>query len=264
MIDRSEKWSDLAARTGSALVMVLVGIGGIWFGGNVFHLLVCVVSGLMVWELARMVAPLNASFALQLGGVSGVALCLATYLPTGAVLALLLAPALVGFGQLKKHRATFLTFSILILLAGYGMISVRDDMGLGWMIWLVLIVVITDVAGYFAGRVIGGPRFWPRISPKKTWSGTVAGWIGAAILGAVFSYNTDATGLLVALSVALSLASQTGDIAESALKRRIGIKDSSALIPGHGGVLDRFDGMLGASLFLLLVGHTVGFPGGVF
>jgi len=188
MIESPGKWSDLAARTVSALIMVLLGVGAIWFGGDAFYVLVAVVIGLMVWELVRMLAPLNASLAVQLGGASGFALLLAAYLPTGFVLPLLLAPAFVGLSQLMKHRAAFVTFSILIMLAGFGMISVRDDMGLDWMIWLVLVVVVTDVVGYFAGRIMGGPKFWPRISPKKTWSGTVAGWIGAAIVGAVFSF----------------------------------------------------------------------------
>jgi phosphatidate cytidylyltransferase len=257
-----EKWSDLAARMGSALVMVLVGVWGIWAGGDIFHVLVALICGLMVWELVRMLAPANAPLAVQLGGVSGLALLLAIYLPTGFALPLLLAPAMVGFGQLDKHRATYMIFSVLVLMAGFGMMSVRDDLGFGWMVWLVLVVVVTDVVGYFAGRMIGGPKFWPRVSPKKTWSGTVAGWIGAGVVGALFAINTGTTLELIGVSVALSMASQMGDISESAIKRRMGVKDSSSLIPGHGGVLDRFDGMLGASVFLLMLGQVAGFPGG--
>ena len=258
-----EKWSDLAARMGSALVMVIVGVWGIWVGGDVFHVLVSAICGLMVWELVRMLAPENRALALQLGGVSGIALLLAIYLPTGFALPLLLAPAMVGFGQLEKNRVIYMIFSVLILMAGFGMMGVRDDLGFGWMVWLVMVVVVTDVVGYFAGRMIGGPKFWPRVSPKKTWSGTVAGWIGAACVGAVFAINTGTTLELVGVSVALSMASQMGDIAESAIKRKTGVKDSSDLIPGHGGVLDRFDGMLGASVFLLMLGQVAGIPGGV-
>ncbi|WP_299626661.1 phosphatidate cytidylyltransferase [uncultured Tateyamaria sp.] len=263
MSEKPEKWSDLATRMGSGLIMVLVGVWGIWMGGDVFHVLVSLVCGLMVWELARMLVPLNRPLALQLGAVSGAALLLAIYLPTGFALPLLLAPAMVGFGQLERNRATYMTFTVLILMAGFGMMNVRDDLGFGWMVWLVLVVVVTDVVGYFAGRMIGGPKFWPRVSPKKTWSGTVAGWIGAGIVGAIFAINTEASLQLIGVSVALSMASQMGDISESALKRKMGVKDSSDLIPGHGGVLDRFDGMLGASVFLLMLGQVVGFPGGV-
>ena len=131
---------------------------------------------------------------------------------------------------------------------------------LGVAVTLVLVVVVTDVAGYFAGRAIGGPKFWPRVSPKKTWAGTVAGWIAAGLLSLVFITWYGAGWSLVGLSIAVSMASQMGDIAESAMKRKVGAKDSSSLIPGHGGLLDRFDGMLGGAVFLLLVGPWAGLP----
>ena len=108
--------------------------------------------------------------------------------------------------------------------------------------------------------MIGGPKFWPRVSPKKTWSGTVAGWIGAAIVGAVFVWVGQSGYELIGISIAVSIAGQFGDVAESALKRRMGVKDSSSILPGHGGMFDRFDAMLGASLFLLLVAQIVDFP----
>jgi phosphatidate cytidylyltransferase len=117
--------------------------------------------------------------------------------------------------------------------------------------------------GYFAGRMIGGPKFWPRVSPKKTWSGTVAGWVGAALVALVFLTIPGTTaGVLIVLSVAMALASQMGDIAESAVKRATGVKDSSSLIPGHGGLMDRFDGMLGAAVFLSLAQLVIAFPPG--
>ena len=126
--------------------------------------------------------------------------------------------------------------------------------------WLVGIVVVTDVAGYFAGRRLGGPKFWPRVSPKKTWSGTAAGWVGAGIVGGLFAINSGVWVAVFLASIFLSFASQMGDIAESAIKRKMGVKDSSALIPGHGGVLDRFDGMLGASVGFLVIEFAFGFP----
>ena len=256
-------WSDLAARLGSAAVMVVVGVIGMWMGGDFFHVLVSVIIGLMVWELTRMLAPQNSGLAVQLGGVSALALFLAIYLPAGFAVPLLLAPAMVGMSQLEGNRGHYMTYSVLILMAGFAMVSVRDDLGFGWLVWLVMVVVVTDVAGYFAGRMIGGPKFWPRISPKKTWSGTVAGWIGAAIVGALFGINTGFVLELIGVSIAMSFASQMGDIAESAIKRKTGVKDSSDLIPGHGGVLDRFDGMLGASVFLLAIWQFSEFPWGI-
>jgi phosphatidate cytidylyltransferase len=257
------KWADLAIRLSSALAMVLVGIWGVWMGSHAFHVLVSLICGLMIWELVRMIAPRNAPLALQLGTLSGVALIIAIYLPSGFSFPLLMAPAFVGFGQLNKHRVIFMIFAVMVLLAGFGMMSVRDDLGLGWMMWLICVVVATDVLGYFAGRLIGGPKFWPAVSPKKTWAGTGFGWIGAALVGWGFALNTGATFELIGISIAISMASQMGDIAESAIKRMMDVKDSSALIPGHGGVLDRFDGMLGASVFLLIVGQIIGFPPGL-
>ncbi len=257
------QWQDLAVRMGSGAVMLAVGLGAVAAGGDVFHAFVAMICGAMVWELVRMLAPGARARAVQLGLLTGVASMVAIYLPPGIALPLLLMPALVGFGLLQAYRTIYLTFAVLILLAGFGMMSVRDDFGFVWMLWLALVVVATDVAGYFAGRMLGGPRFWPRVSPKKTWSGTAAGWVAAALVGLGFAMSTKVGFQLLGISVAVSMASQIGDIAESAIKRKVGVKDSSALIPGHGGLLDRFDGMLGASLFLLIIGQIVGFPPGL-
>ncbi|MEQ6203813.1 phosphatidate cytidylyltransferase [Sulfitobacter sp. HNIBRBA2951] len=255
------KWSDLTTRLGSAIAMIVVGVVGIWSGGHVFHVLIALICAAMVWELVSMISPPDGrNRAVMLGALTGAALLLAVYIPVGFALPLLLAPALVGFGMLATNRTVYMAFCVMILLSGFGMMQVRDDMGVGWMLWLVVVVVITDVVGYFAGRAFGGPKFWPAVSPKKTWSGTAAGWVGAAAVGLLFSINTGVGLQLVGISIAVSMASQMGDIAESGLKRKMGIKDSSNLIPGHGGLMDRFDGMLGASVFLLIIGQSVGFP----
>ncbi|WP_282060577.1 phosphatidate cytidylyltransferase [Roseobacter litoralis] len=260
---KTEKWADLAVRLTSSAAMVLVGLWGIWMGEHVFHALVALICGLMIWELVRMLQPQNRSLAVQLGLLGGTVAGASIYLPVGFALPILIAPALVGFGQLTQNRALYMVFTVLVLLAGFGMMSVRDDLGFGWMLWLVLVVVATDVVGYFAGRMIGGPKFWPRVSPKKTWAGTAFGWVGAAAVGGYFVATTGAGAQLIGVSVAVSMASQMGDIAESAIKRRVGIKDSSSLIPGHGGLLDRFDGMLGAAVFILIIGPFIGFPPGI-
>lgn len=258
-----EQWSDLNARMGAGAAMVVIGLIGIWIGGHVFHALVALVCGIMVWELVGMLRPGVKHVQLQLGGLTGAALFVAIYLPVGFALPLLLAPALIGFGHLSRNRTVYMSFTVMILLAGYGMMQVRDDLGFAWMAWLVLVVVVTDVVGYFAGRMLGGPKFWPAVSPKKTWSGTAFGWLGAALVGLFFSINSGVGLQLVGISIAISMASQMGDIAESGMKRKMGVKDSSNLIPGHGGLMDRFDGMLGASLFLLIIGQFIGFPPGL-
>jgi phosphatidate cytidylyltransferase len=253
-------FEDLATRLGSALAMVVVGLGGVWLGGYVFLALIVVIVALMVWELARMSAPGDPQVAWLLAGIAGGAVGLAGFIPLGFALPLLLLPGIIGFGRLDQARTVFAVYAALIGVAGLGLWVLRQDFGFVWMLWLALVVIGTDVFGYFAGRIIGGPKFWPKVSPKKTWSGTIAGWIAAAVIGWVFMLNTIAGSELIGISVALSMAAQMGDVAESALKRRAGVKDSSNLIPGHGGLLDRFDGMLGASVMLLLVEQMIDFP----
>lgn len=253
-------WEDLSARLASGAAMAVVGIVLIAMGGIWFTTLAAIVSGIMIWELGRMMAPETGRFPVALGLLSGGAVLAAWALPEIYALPLLIAPALVGAGRITKDRLLYVVYASAILIAGYGLASFRAEYGMVWLVWLVLVVIVTDVAGYFAGRFIGGPKFWPRISPKKTWSGTVAGWVSAALIGVVFLTFTNAGRDLPWISVALSLASQLGDIAESAIKRRTGVKDSSSLLPGHGGLFDRFDGLLGAALLMLLVAQVVYVP----
>lgn len=254
-------WDDLKPRMLTGAVMVVVGLVAIWLGGFVFHAMVAALVGVMVWELVRMVDP-NSGSAVWLGALCGAALFVAGYLPIGFALPICLAPALIGFGQLAQNRTEYMTFTTGFMLAGFGMTRLHDDLGFAWMFWMVGVVVATDVAGYFAGKTIGGPKFWPRVSPKKTWSGTIAGWVAAAAVGMFFVGMARADWQIVGISVAVSMASQMGDIAESGLKRRMGVKDSSDLLPGHGGLMDRFDGMMGAALMILLVGALIAQPSG--
>lgn len=251
------RWADLKPRILSAIALVVVGFLAIWAGGIVFTGFVALAVGIMIWELARM---LKSDAALLLAGVGGLCILGLALLPLGWGLPLVILPVLVGIGRIEKDRLAFALFSVMIVLAGYGLIHLRHDLGTIWLVWLMLVVIVTDVFGYFAGKMIGGPKFWPKVSPKKTWSGTVAGWVGAALVGVCFVIWGNALSSIIGISIALSMASQMGDIAESAIKRRSGVKDSSNLLPGHGGFFDRFDGVLGASVFLLLVEQIVNFP----
>ncbi|SEO28163.1 phosphatidate cytidylyltransferase [Salinihabitans flavidus] len=250
------KWGDLPARVGSAVVMVTIGAVALWLGGLWFRLLCALICGGMLWELTRILAPEKSALAVQMGILGTGVLLIATYGIGLLTLPVLIAPVLVGATQISRERAIFAGYSALLLLACFGLAALRDFRGVDWVVWLVAVVIASDVAGYFAGRMLGGPKVWPRVSPKKTWSGTVAGWIGAALVG----WALLGPGVVV-LSVLTAIAAQMGDIAESAIKRRSGVKDSSALIPGHGGLMDRFDAMMGAALFVLLVGVTTGLPG---
>lgn len=255
---RSARWDDLALRILTGLVIAAIGIVAIWAGGVPFRVFTVLAAGLMIWELARMTDPEGPATPLALA--AGATLAAAEFTPPGIALPLVMLPAIAGFALLTRRKLTFAVYALVVLIAAYGLYDLREMHGVFWIGWLIAVVIVTDVFGYFAGRLIGGPKLWPRVSPKKTWSGTVAGWVAAAVVGWLFATQSTASAQLIGVSVAASMASQIGDVAESALKRRAGVKDSSSLLPGHGGLFDRFDGMLGASIFLLLVGNLVGVP----
>ncbi len=259
MTDASGRWDDLATRMGTSAVIAAVGLLIVRVGGIAFLVMVALVCALLIWELVQILKA-GSRMALPMAASGAAVILIAELLPPGWAMPFLLAPAMIGISWLERNRTTFAGFSTLILVAGYGLTAMRDDLGFLWVFWLVSVVVVTDVGGYFAGRFIGGPKFWPKVSPKKTWAGTIAGWLGAAAVGAAFVASTGSASQLIGVSVAISMASQLGDIAESAMKRRQGVKDSSTLLPGHGGLFDRFDGMLGAAVFFLLVEQLVDFP----
>ncbi|MCV6593526.1 MAG: phosphatidate cytidylyltransferase [Silicimonas sp.] len=258
MNTRGGQWADLAPRLISGGIAAGVGLGVMWLGGLSFHFLVAVISGIMVWEVARMVKAGEKSFLF--GILAGAGHFLLTSFPIEYTLPLLFVPALLGVAQLDRHKVSFALFTSSIMIAGLGLVILRDNYGFLWVAWLALVVIASDVLGYFAGKMIGGPKFWPKVSPKKTWSGTLAGWLGAALVALVYIRMGHAGWALISVSVAMAIAGQLGDVAESALKRRSGVKDSSNILPGHGGMFDRFDAMLGASLFLLVMGRIIDFP----
>ncbi|MEI4486285.1 phosphatidate cytidylyltransferase [Frigidibacter sp. MR17.14] len=268
------RWADLGPRLGSGLAMAGGGIFLIWLGGWWFAGLAIIAGGLMVWELAHMLKHEGANGSRALGLLAGLALLVAvgareTWPALGGGVGnfgwgwggvLIALPAVVSVTLPMRDRLIFIVYSILILQAAYGLVTFRADHGMLWLVWLVLVVVASDIGGYFGGRLLGGPKFWPRVSPKKTWAGVLTGWAAAAIVGAIFNSFTTAGPDLPWISAAIAFASQLGDIAESAIKRRAGVKDSSNLIPGHGGLLDRFDGLLGAAIVMLLVALVVVVP----
>ena len=253
-------WGDLQTRVVSGVILALLGLGLLLSKGLWLALGVSVLVGLMMWELARMTAAGGPGAGdrrhpLLVGAASGGAMLASLLLPGCWGVVLIALPILIGWrGTEPRHRIPFLLFSLGIFGAGYGLVVTRESFGLGTVIWLVGIIVASDVLGYFAGRAFGGPKFWPSISPKKTWSGTVAGWVGAFLLSLVFLLVTGSQDWAVLLTgPIIAFAGQMGDIAESWLKRRVGVKDSSDLIPGHGGVMDRFDAMSGAFLVALIL-----------
>lgn len=240
--------------------MVVIGVGEILLGGIWFQMLVVFVVAVIVWEVARMIRPSTEISGMLLAALA--ASVLSGVLASGSPwqLPLLLLVPVLGAIHFRNAAVLFFGFTLYIQIGGWALVQFRNDYGLTFVLWLLAVVIVTDILGYFVGRLVGGPKFWPRVSPKKTWSGTGAGWIGAALVGWAFMGPLGQGWMLVVVSVALSMASQTGDIAESALKRHFGVKDSSALIPGHGGVFDRFDALMGACVFAVVL-TLAGWPG---
>lgn len=262
MTDADGRWADLRVRILSASVLVTVGLAAAIVGGLSFQIFVAILCAAMIWETVRMLSPGQIVLAWSLGAASLVCMLALKVVSDPRLLPVVLVPALLGGLLLLRYKRFFVACACVFLLAGWELVALRTEAGFVGLMWLVLVVIASDVMGYFAGRLLGGPKFWPRVSPKKTWSGTIAGWIGAGLIGWAFMIWQGAPLMIVPVSIAAAFAAQMGDIAESAIKRMVGVKDSSTLIPGHGGVMDRFDGMTGASVFALIVSLVAGLPMG--
>lgn len=256
----SGRWADLRPRVLSAIVMVAVGAAEIWLGGRSFAALAILLTGGMIWELARITAPQRRAAPLAMALVGAGSLLAALLLRSDLATAALLIPSLALALTPRRDRRIAACYAAAIMISGFGLIELRFANGQSAILWLISVVVVSDVSGYFAGRILGGPKFWPAVSPKKTWSGTVAGWLGAVVVGFLFFRSDFGTIGVLVLSPIIAFAGQMGDIVESWLKRRAGIKDSSHLIPGHGGLLDRFDALIGATVVLMLIGLVFHLP----
>jgi phosphatidate cytidylyltransferase len=152
------------------------------------------------------------------------------------------------------------------LAASIASSMVRRDPASGFTALMLVLLVVwaTDIGGYFAGRLIGGPKLWPQVSPKKTWAGAIGGFVASlAVAGGFAAFGFGKTMLLLLLAAALSVAAQLGDLFESAIKRRFGVKDSSHIIPGHGGLMDRLDGFVAAIVLAAIFGFLRGGADGV-
>lgn len=267
----SGQFQDLRPRLISALVLggiafIALALGGIWSALLVLALLLA-----MLWEYERMVsAPGDDAWAwpvlLWLGGAGAV---VATGLASlGGGLLVLLALSVLA-GEVRRPRARLLAPGAIYM--GVAMcalldLRLRHEDGFILILWLVMVVVAADVGAYFAGRRFGGRKLWPAVSPGKTWSGAFGGLLLAAVMGVIFAAALSSgwpVFRVTLVSIAVAIGSQAGDLLESAVKRRFGVKDSSQLIPGHGGVMDRLDGIMGGTLaFLLLDMIGLGLPGG--
>jgi phosphatidate cytidylyltransferase len=278
MAPPSKQPSNLVVRIASALVLIPVVLAAAYVGHPWFDLLVILFAAIMAWEWARIAGrrrnPADPSPAARLpvgnwapAGVLSVVIVLAAllidrfpeYLPLGIPSWVLIVvgtlAALAMTWPTHRKRALWFGLGILyVAVPSMAILWVRDDpvtgQGIELLAWILALVIATDTGAYAAGRSIGGPKLAPRISPNKTWAGLLGGVVAAGIVGLIAGLVLDLPSIwkLMILSGALAVIEQIGDLAESAFKRRFGMKDSSHIIPGHGGVLDRVDGLLAVSV----------------
>jgi phosphatidate cytidylyltransferase len=237
--------TGIAIAAGAALI--------VFSGPSAFAVLVVAASLLVGWEWGRLVhgPDIGILVAVQLGTVAIAGVLAASGfvglgllgLPIGAILATLLS----------LGRNSFLA-ALGVLYAGFPavvLIWLRSDpaQGLLAVIFLILIVAVADTAAFVSGRLLRGPLLWPKVSPNKTWSGFAGALAASAVVGALFGLAVPGASALrlAAAGALLALVAHAGDLAESALKRRFGAKDAGSLLPGHGGVMDRVDGLVAAA-----------------
>ena len=258
---------NLSTRIIAAAVLIPLAIAIAYTGGWLWTALVTLAAvGLYIEWL--MVVDAAAEKRVLATGVA--ALTVAGFsLAIGRIDAALVALAigLVAVALMTPERRNWAAAGFLYAgVAEVASVLLRLDPVKGFvaLIFVLLIVWVTDSGGYFAGRGIGGPKLWPRISPKKTWAGAIGGFVASLAVASIFAVlDFGKAGPLLMISGVLSVVSQLGDLFESAVKRRFGVKDSSQIIPGHGGLLDRLDGFVAAVAMAALFGFLRGGADGV-
>ena len=261
---KAARWSDLPSRLYSGVILGFVGFLAIYFGGMFLQLAVAFLVFIMHYELAKMQSPQLMGAPKYSSIVALITILFLNYSDTLVIFLIVLAISLAcQYFLMRTQKLAGIFYSMIIILGGFYFIELRSHFGNLFVAWVVCIVVLTDTFGYFGGRLIGGPKFLVSVSPSKTWAGIVSGWLGALICThffielsffAEFSYNLQT---LFLFAILLSFCSQVGDLFESFIKRKCKVKDSSNIIPGHGGFMDRFDGIIVATLICGILGPVV-------
>ena len=262
------RWSDLRKRVLSAAVLAPVVLYAIWVGGLPYSVLMLAAAAALAWEWVSLCGGLRAQLPGVIVMVAVVAGAFAAVLDyPGAGLAILAAGAAIA-AAFAGGGAHWRALAAGVPYAGVGVVALiwlRADAaaGLTNLLFLLLLVWASDIGAYVTGRLVGGPKLAPRISPGKTRSGAVGGLVAAVCVALVVAYAVQGTvqpGRVAAIAAGLGIVAQAGDLLESMIKRHFGVKDSGTLIPGHGGLLDRVDALLTAAPVAALLALAAG-PG---
>jgi phosphatidate cytidylyltransferase len=257
----------LRLRVVSALALAPLPVAAIWFGGVWLALLTGLAAAVMAWEWGRLcrggraATPSAIRAEVVLVGVVLATVAISALGATGFAVGAALAGAGMAFWAarlgpgLKPGWTALGTLWVALPCISLLWLARQEASGRATLLWLLAVVWATDIGAYAVGRSLGGPRLAPRWSPRKTWAGFVGGTICAALAGGVtaLTLGIPSAAPLIVVSAGLAIVAQFGDLAESLAKRRFGVKDSSDLIPGHGGLLDRLDGLLAAIPALALL-----------
>lgn len=260
---------ELRLRTLSALVMLAVVLAATWFGGLFFSVLAAVIGLAIFWEWSHMTGLTDKNTRQVAAGWLSVCMIALNVVAGDTTLSLPLlggATVTLALGALLWRWSWWLVTGVFYASGCIVALSaIRDDDAIGFVAMLFVFVIVwsTDILAYFVGRALGGPKLAPRISPGKTWSGAMGGAVAGVIGGCLvaFSYFSISGWWIPVLALLLSIVSQMGDLFESFIKRRFGAKDSSHLIPGHGGVMDRVDGLVTASFGAFIIAMVLAASG---
>lgn len=256
--------SNLLMRVVSSLVMAPLAVAAAWFGGWIFLAFWAAAAALVLWEWDTLVCAHDRNSVLTMGVATlagGSLLYAFGRLGVGFALICLgaLGVAVLASRVRRLWCAAGLFYAAALVIAP---VTLRSDQKFGFaaIMFLFVIVWLTDIAAYFIGRTVGGPKLLPQVSPNKTWSGAIGGTVFGAVGGCVIAAYSGASNLfaVTVVSILLSVVSQVGDLAESAIKRNFNAKDASQLIPGHGGLMDRLDGFVAAAVAAAIVGTVHG------
>jgi phosphatidate cytidylyltransferase len=265
---RKHRLADLLPRVVSSLVLMSAALLAVWLGGRAFIVIWTVGASAVGYEWQHLIRAkrqgLRSVLALLAVAVAAVVTASDGILAAAAFLGLTgtLAALVAGDGR-RLWAFSGIAYAGGLVIAVVAL-HASPEYGARAIIWLYATVWGTDVFAYFGGRLVGGPRIWPKVSPSKTWSGTLSGVLGGAVFGAAIGAKLlgDPLPLLpiFLLGLVTAVVSQAGDVFESCIKRHYGVKDSSILIPGHGGFMDRLDGFVAAAVFATFVGACHGLP----